>query len=117
MGFLNLGSSLRYGPHGKRRKTKAFTRAKKPNYKDLLAEQQRLFDNVMREVRNEEINKIPSLTSFATGNLTPKREPMQYTGERKLLGIAAMHKSNLVPVFEDEDGGSQYAKDLARMRR
>jgi len=43
---------------------------------------------------------------------------MQYTGERKLLGIAVMHKSNLVPVFEEETGEKgQYAKDLARMRR
>ena len=48
------------------------------------------------------------------GNITPKIEPMQYTGERKLLGIAAMHKSNLVPVFEED---KNYAKDLARMRR
>jgi hypothetical protein len=36
----------------------------------------------------------------------------QYTGDRKLLGIATMHKSNLVPVFESQD-----AKDIARMRR
>ena len=42
---------------------------------------------------------------------------MQYTGERKLLGIAAMHKSNLVPVFEEDNGGRQYAEDLAHMRR
>ena len=61
--------------------------------------------------------EIPSLVSTATGNITPKIEPMQYTGERKLLGIATMHKSNLVPVFEEEDGNRQYAKDLARMRR
>ena len=47
-------------------------------------------------------------------NPTPKKEPMVYTGERKLLGIVPMHKSNLVPVFEDD---KQYAKDLARMRR
>ena len=47
-----------------------------------------------------------------------KQEPMRYTGERKLLGIAVMHKSNLVPVFEEEVGEKgQYAKDLARMRR
>ena len=54
----------------------------------------------------------------STGNITPKIEPRQYTGERKLLGIAVMHKSNLVPVFEEETGEKgQYAKDLARMRR
>lgn len=39
-----------------------------------------------------------------------KRE-MQYTGD-KLVGIATMHKSNMVPVFKQED-----AEDIARMRR
>lgn len=46
-----------------------------------------------------------------------KKDTQQYTGERKLMGIATMHKSNLVPVFEEDDGSKQYAKDLARMRR
>jgi hypothetical protein len=62
-------------------------------------------------------DKYPSLVSESTGNPTPRVEPMQYTGERKLLGIAAMHKSNLVPVFEEDNGGRQYAEDLAHMRR
>tara|TARA_Y100001951_G_C11283773_1_gene267193 strand:- start:220 stop:549 length:330 start_codon:yes stop_codon:yes gene_type:complete len=109
MGFLNLSSSLRYGPHGKKRKTKAFTK-KKTKYNELLLEQQKIYDQVVREVAEE----YPSLESTATGNCTPRKEPLQYTGERKLLGIAAMHKSNLVPVFEED---KDYAKDLARMRR
>ena len=50
-------------------------------------------------------DKIPVGTSA-------KKEPQQYSGERKLLGIATMHKSNLVPVFDVED-----AKDIAKMRR
>lgn len=41
-----------------------------------------------------------------------KKEPNVYSGERKLLGIAVMHKSNLVPVFDRED-----AAELAKMRR
>jgi hypothetical protein len=53
---------------------------------------------------------IPSLNSN-TGD-TSLRESMKYTGERKLLGIAVMHKSNLVPVFEQKD-----AEEIARMRR
>ena len=52
-----------------------------------------------------------------SGGVAPKQEPMQYDGERKLVGIATMHKSNMVPVFEDGEDGKQYAKDLARMRR
>lgn len=55
-------------------------------------------------------NKYQSMNAN-TGS-TPRMETMVYSGERKLLGIATMHKSNLVPVFDSED-----AKDLARMRR
>lgn len=59
---------------------------------------------------------IPSADMAKASGTTAKQEPMQYSGERKLMGIATMHKSNMVPVFEDDDG-KQYAKDLARMRR
>ena len=40
-----------------------------------------------------------------------KREEMKYSGERKLLGIGMMHKSNLVPVW-DEEG----AKEITAMK-
>ena len=112
MGYLNLSSSLRYGPSGKRRKTKAFTtKSKRTIYNELVATQQRQYDKVVKEVAQQ----YPSFVSNnPTGAITPKIEPMQYTGERKLLCIAAMHKSNLVPVFEED---KDYAKDLARMRR
>lgn len=48
-----------------------------------------------------------------------KKEGQQYTGERKLVGIAMMHKSNLVPVFADDDDktGSKQATEIAQMRR
>jgi len=48
---------------------------------------------------------------FGNGS-TSKAEPKVYNGERKLLGIATMHKSNMVPVFAKSD-----AEDIARMRR
>ena len=41
-----------------------------------------------------------------------KAEPKVYSGSRKLLGIATMHKSNMVPVFSQDD-----AEDIAKMRR
>lgn len=41
-----------------------------------------------------------------------KKQPMSYNGERKLIGIGAMHKSNLVPIFDSRD-----AEDLSKMRR
>ena len=110
MGFLNLSSSIRYSPHGKKRKTKAFN--KNTKYKRLIAEQQIQYDQVMKSIREEE--RIPSYIGTTTGDITPKREPMQYTGERKLLGIATMHKSNMVPIFEEY---KQHAIDIARMRR
>ena len=50
-------------------------------------------------------DKIPVGTS-------KKKEPQQYSGERKLLGIATMHKSNMVPVFDKES-----AEEISKMRR
>ena len=44
--------------------------------------------------------------------VAPKRKPNVYSGERKLLGIATMHKSNLVPVW-----GEKEAVEIAKMRR
>lgn len=64
-----------------------------------------------------EFPKIEDRTGVPLGNRPPiavkgRQEPQVYSGERKLLGVAAMHKSNLVPVFSEDD-----AKDLATMRR
>ena len=48
MGYLNLSSSIRYGPHGKRRKTKAFTKkSKKQKYQEMILQQQKVFDGVV----------------------------------------------------------------------
>lgn len=57
----------------------------------------------------EQINKpnAKPITGFAA-----KPEPKIYSGERKLLGIAALHKSNLVPIFDE-----QTAVEVATMRR
>jgi hypothetical protein len=44
--------------------------------------------------------------------VSPRKESRVYDGERKLLGIATMHKSSMVPVFDAE-----HAKDISRMRR
>tara|TARA_B100001057_G_C22442044_1_gene791590 strand:+ start:367 stop:726 length:360 start_codon:yes stop_codon:yes gene_type:complete len=41
-----------------------------------------------------------------------KKEEMKYSGKRKLIGIGLMHKSNLVPIW-DEEG----AKEISTMRR
>ena len=49
-----------------------------------------------------------------------KKKETFYTGKRKLVGIATMHKSNMVPVFADEEKdktGIKRATELATMRR
>jgi hypothetical protein len=52
------------------------------------------------------------LPSRDTGGGTASLAPAKvYTGD-KIVGIAAMHKSNLVPVFNEEA-----AKDISKMRR
>jgi hypothetical protein len=54
---------------------------------------------------------IPS--KVETSDVIPaKKETRVYDGERKLLGIATLHKSVMQPVFDTE-----YAKEVARMRR
>lgn len=55
--------------------------------------------------------KYPSLSNNVAGNTARKESPV-YSGERKLLGIATMHKSNMVPVFSSEE-----ATEISRMRR
>lgn len=52
---------------------------------------------------------VPSGDTYDTF-VGAKREK-QYTGD-KLMGIGIMHKSNLVPIFKQED-----AEEIARMRR
>ena len=56
-----------------------------------------------------ETKHYPSLNSYG-GNAT-KASPKVYTGD-KMLGIATLHKSNAVPVFNTEE-----AQDISKMRR
>ena len=56
-------------------------------------------------------NSIPTSDVIPGGSTAPA-ERQVYSGERRLLGVATMHKSNMVPVFDRED-----AKDIAQMRR
>ena len=56
--------------------------------------------------------ETPRYPSYSTGvGIGTKTASNIYTGTA-MRGIATMHKSNSVPVFDD-----QHAKDLARMRR
>ena len=60
-----------------------------------------------------ETQDYPSLSNTLSAP-AGKKEPMKYTGKRKLLGIATMHKSNMVPIFEDQ---KEQAIEIAQMRR
>ena len=53
-------------------------------------------------------------TSDRIAGSAPQRERNVYSGERQLLGVATMHKSNMVPVFADK---KEDARDIANMRR
>ena len=55
---------------------------------------------------------VPSLNS--RGDVPTKPEPKVYRGKRRLLGVATMHKSNMVPVFADNP---EEAIEIAKMRR
>lgn len=70
-------------------------------------------------VYRREEQHVPSLNSEKSFAPCTKKEALQYTGERKLVGIATMHKSNMVPVFADDDDktGSKQATEIATMRR
>ena len=41
-----------------------------------------------------------------------KKQEFTYSGKRKLIGIGLLHKSNLVPVWDEQD-----AKEISKMRR
>jgi len=56
----------------------------------------------------------PRVTSDAVPSNGNARRVNQYTGEQQLLGVATMHKSNLVPIFANK---KEDAKDIASMRR
>ncbi len=54
---------------------------------------------------------IPMSDTIPT-NGGAKKEQMQYSGKRKLIGIGLMHKSNLVPIWDKEG-----AEEISKMRR
>lgn len=59
--------------------------------------------------------ETPKIASLKTSDIVPtfaaKKEPKQYTGTL-IKGIATMHKSNAVPVIDQEQ-----AVEISRMRR
>ena len=79
-------------------------------------------DQLAAKKKRKDLNSIPDykankpdveLSNKIAGH-GPARQANTYSGERQLLGIATMHKSNMVPVFADR---KEDAKDISSMRR
>ena len=112
--------------------TRYNSKKKKPNAKQLKAQAEHdkwlrkngvhLDQLAAKKHKGVSINSIPDYKEGARGLPTsdkicghgPQKESMTYSGERQLLGIATMHKSNMVPIFADK---KEDAKDIASMRR
>ena len=79
-------------------------------------------DQLADKKKRQDLNSIPDYKAnkpdVKLGNNVaghgPYREANTYSGERQLLGIATMHKSNMVPIFADR---KEDAKAIASMRR
>ncbi len=97
---------------------------KKLTPKDRLAaiEHERFLKKMgVGKSKAQNTNTIPDYSTKDTVKLSnkiaahgPAKERNVYSGERQLLGIATMHKSNMVPIFADK---KQDAKDISGMRR
>ena len=88
----------------------------KPRTKPVATQNNYTHDSAVWQRPVEEAPSLNSEHSFAP---CTKKESLQYTGKRRLVGIATMHKSNMVPVFADDDDktGSKQATEIAKMRR
>jgi len=84
---------------------------------DQLAEKKAKRGNVTTvdfpDYTSDSSNRINTSDRIPSGSTAPKERNV-YSGERRLLGVATMHKSNMVPVFADK---KEDAKDIANMRR
>ena len=118
MGMTNFYmGSLRYSPCGRKRKTTALSSKRK---KQAPFVPMKVETNELQKLREEQSKQYKSLMEEAmkdgTFNSTyhesgRKKESPKYTGTL-IKGIATMHKSNAIPVINEEQ-----AKDIARMRR
>ena len=119
MGLARAHWSPNYDMSGRRRKKKqpkgeVYGKLKTPKFEPMPTAKQPSY----ADLRLAESKQYRSAEDVIKADSTARKEPQKYTGEMKLLGVATLHKSNMVPVFE-ESGGSekQYAKDIANMRR
>ena len=106
--------------------TTRYNRKQKPSKSKKLAKAQSDHEAWLKSMgvgktKAQNTNKIPDYSTNDTVKLSNKvaghgsaKERNVYSGKRRLLGIATMHKSNMVPIFADKKDD---AKDIASMRR
>ena len=109
-------SSLNVGKPRKRKNKSASLRQAETDMEKFYA---RLgVDTSKKSTFRYEIPVYTTETKIRTSDRIPthvsRKETPKYSGERTLLGVATMHKSNMVPVFADRKDD---AKDIANMRR
>ena len=99
-----------------RKKSKTKTRAKTPSDYNLLGYTMAT-RNVQKSTPNgrragsASFKEIPSKEDTASEACAAKRDRKEYTGS-VVIGIAVMHKSNLVPVIDQKQ-----AEAISKMRR
>jgi hypothetical protein len=91
--------SINHTACGRKKET---TRRTRPTFKGVRSNSPKPY----RRDSEHEYRSAPDTVGVA-----PRVDPMQYTG-RLVKGIGTMHKSNAVPVIDE-----QHMKDIARMRR
>jgi len=100
--YLNLGNSLNYTSSGRKRHKlpakKAVTKRKFEPY-------------VPKTTYIRETPNYPSASAAPSADSCSKPTRTKYTGTL-VKGIATMHKSNAVPIINDQE-----ATDIANMRR
>ena len=111
--------SLRYDPSGRKRKKHAANPVRKKRIESNITTKPCPYRQARMEAAEKHKKMYPSMmeeqikagTFTQGGNTMGKQEPMKYTGNL-VKGIATMHKSNAVPVINQQE-----ATDIARMRR
>lgn len=96
-----------------------FKPKKKRKLRGVIAQRYQRSDKITRTLKlsavsylrpgSDQASHLESLTSDLSS--TTRKESLKYTGTL-IKGIATMHKSNAVPVINDEQ-----MKDISRMRR
>ena len=106
--------------------TTRYNRKQKPSKSKRLAKAQSEHEAWLKSMgvgktKAQHNNNIPDYSTNDAVKLSnkvaghgPAKERNVYSGKRRLLGIATMHKSNMVPIFADKKDD---AKDIASMRR